>query len=82
MGNHDLRLYTDRERDKSMEYVITADNIRCGGCVSTIQDALGSLDGVQAVAVDIESGRVTITAEEGLRDLLAAALEASGYPEK
>lgn len=65
-----------------MEYVIDADNIKCGGCVSTIQDALGSLDGVQAVDVDIESGRVTVTADEGLRDRLAAALRASGYPEK
>lgn len=65
-----------------MEYIIDADNIKCGGCASTIQDALGSLDGVQAVDVDIESGRVTVTADEGLRDVLAAALKASGYPEK
>ena len=65
-----------------MEYIIEADNIRCGGCASTKQDALGTLDGVQAVDVDIESGRVTVTADEGLRDLLAATLEASGYPEK
>ena len=65
-----------------MEYIIEADNIKCGGCASAIQDALGKLDGVQAVSVDVDSGRVTVTAEDGLRDELAATLEASGYPEK
>ena len=65
-----------------MEYVIDADNIKCGGCASTIQDALGRLDGVQAVDVDIESGRITVTADDGLRDVLAATLKSSGYPEK
>ena len=65
-----------------MEYIIEADNIRCNGCASAIRDALGELDAVQAVAVDIASGRVTVTADVGLRDLLAATLKASGYPVK
>jgi copper chaperone len=65
-----------------MEYVIVADNIKCDGCASSIKDALGKLDGVQAVDVDVDSGRVTVTADDGLRDVLAATLEASGYPEK
>ena len=65
-----------------MEYIFDADNIKCGGCASAIQDALGKLDGVQAVSVDVDSGRVTVTAEDGLRDELAATLEASGYPDK
>jgi len=65
-----------------MSYTIAVENIKCGGCASAIQDALGKLDGVQAVSVDVDSGRVTVTAEDGLRDELAATLEASGYPEK
>lgn len=65
-----------------MEYIIDADNIRCGGCASAIQEVLGKLDGVQAVNVDIDSGRVTVTADEGLHDVLDATLEASGYPKK
>ena len=65
-----------------MEYVIVADNIKCDGCASSIKDALGRLDGVQAVDVDVDSGRVTVSADDGLRDVLAATLEASGYPEK
>ncbi len=65
-----------------MEYIIDADNIKCGGCAGAIEEALGKLDGVQAVAVDIASGRVTVTADDGLRDSLAATLKACGYPEK
>ena len=65
-----------------MEYVINADNIKCGGCASAIQDALGKLDGVQTVNVNIGSGQVTVTADDGMRDELAATLAASGYPEK
>ena len=65
-----------------MDYIIDADNIKCGGCASAIQDALGKLDGVQAVSVDIESGRVTVTADDGLHEVLAATLAATGYLEK
>jgi copper chaperone len=65
-----------------MEYIIEADNIKCGGCASAIQDALGKLDGVQAVSVDIESGRVTVMADDGLHGMLVETLKASGYPEK
>ena len=69
-------------RGKRMQYIIDVDNIKCGGCASAIQDALGKLDGVQAVNVDVDSGRVTVTADDRLRDVLAATLEARGYPEK
>ena len=65
-----------------MQYIIDADNIKCGGCASAIQDALGRLDGVEQVGVDIASGRVTVTAADGMRELIAATLKDSGYPEK
>ena len=65
-----------------MDYIIDADNIKCGGCASAIQDALGRLDGVEQVGVDIASGRVTVTAADGMRELIAATLKDSGYPEK
>jgi copper chaperone len=65
-----------------MEYTIDAENIKCEGCASTIRDALGSISGVQKVEVNIAAGRVTVTAEEGLRNALTEALQASGYPER
>ena len=65
-----------------MEYIIDAENIKCGGCASAIEDALGKLDGVEQVSVDIAFGRVTVTAADGMRELIAATLKDSGYPEK
>jgi copper chaperone len=65
-----------------MEYRIDAENIKCEGCASTIRDALIRISGVHGVEVDIATGRVTVAADEGLRDAITAALLASGYPER
>jgi copper chaperone len=63
-----------------MEYNIDAENIKCDGCASTIRDALGRISGVHEVAVEIATGRVTVQADEGLREAITAALRESGYP--
>jgi copper chaperone CopZ len=65
-----------------MEYKIDAENIKCEGCASTIRDTLGRISGVHEVAVEIATGRVTVEADEGLHDVIRAALQASGYPER
>jgi len=65
-----------------MQYRIDVENIKCEGCASTIRDALGRIGGVHEVEVDIAAGRVTVAADEGLRDAITAALQASGYPER
>jgi copper chaperone len=65
-----------------MEHVIEVENIRCGGCANTITHSLQKLDGVSSVSVDIENGRVNITATTDDRERLVAALLKNGYPEK
>lgn len=65
-----------------MEHVIEVENIRCGGCANTITHSLQKLDGVSEVSVDIESGRVTVTAATDDRERLVADLLKNGYPEK
>ena len=65
-----------------MQHVIEVENIKCGGCASSITRALQKIDGVSSVSVDIENGRVTATAATGDRGTLVAALLKSGYPEK
>ena len=45
----------------------------------------GGLQGLAVfheVEVDIAAGRVTVTADENLRNAITAALQASGYPER
>jgi copper chaperone len=59
----------------------TAQNIKCGGCVSTIQEGLGSLPGVDKVDVEIEGGKVTVTGANLSRSQISAKLKDLGYPE-
>jgi len=65
-----------------MEHVIEVENIKCGGCASSITQSLQKLDGISSVSVDIENGRVSVTAAAADRERLVAALLKSGYPEK
>ena len=48
-----------------MNYQIRVENIKCGGCASTISSKLSALKGVTAVDVDIAEGIVTAEADEG-----------------
>ncbi len=64
-------------------YIIEAQNVKCGGCVATIQDNLQKLPGVQSVSVEINPGRVTVEAEDNVqRATLVDTLASLGYPEK
>lgn len=65
-----------------MQHIIEVENIKCGGCANTITRQLKQIAGVEAVSVDIDSGRVTVEADDQTREQVIAALHASGYPEK
>jgi len=59
----------------------SVDNVKCDGCAANIQNALRALPGVEAVEVEVASGKVTVSGD-GEREMLATALAAAGYPEK
>ena len=63
------------------EEVFSVKNIKCGGCVSAIQEGLQGLPGVASVEVVIESGRVTVIGTGLDRALLSNKLAELGYPE-
>ena len=65
-----------------MQHVIEVENIKCGGCASTIKTRLGKIEGVESMEIDIEQGRVTVEAPDNTREQLVATLLANGYPEK
>ncbi len=65
-----------------MNEIFTVDNVKCAGCVKTIQDGLGELPGVTAVTVDIPSGEVRVEGTDLDRARLAARLSELGYPER
>jgi copper chaperone len=63
-----------------MNYSIDVENIKCGGCASSIRNKLSEDTRVLGVQVDIEAGRVLIDGEESARDDLIGALAQMGYP--
>lgn len=65
-----------------MQHIIEVENIKCGGCANTITGKLSKLEGVDAVQVEIEAGRITVEAPDAARAQLVTTLLASGYPEK
>ena len=52
----------------------------CGHCVASVTEELSELDGVEDVAVVLETGAVTVTSSAPLdRDAVQAAVTEAGY---
>jgi len=64
-----------------MQYEISVENIKCGGCASTISTKLVEIEGVETVNIDVEQRVVKVQSAEGMREQLAATLLKLGYPE-
>ena len=64
-----------------MELQIIVENIKCGGCMNSIQTALSKLENVEKVTIDKETETITIigTIEKAL---VIKKLNELGYPEK
>jgi len=60
--------------------VVNVTGMTCGHCVLSIKSAVGAVDGVTDVDVDLSTGQVTITSD-GPVDLSAvgAAVDDAGY---
>ena len=58
----------------------TVTGMTCGHCVSSVTEEVGELPGVNDVQVDLDSGRVTVTADGPVgADKVRAAVEEAGY---
>ena len=52
----------------------------CGHCVSAVSSEISRLEGVQAVDVELESGKVTVTSDGSLSlDAVRDAVDEAGY---
>lgn len=58
---------------------LTVQGMTCGSCVKHVTAALKSLPGVTAVDVDLNAGRVRVTASSDTTAFIAA-LDDAGYP--
>ncbi|MFJ7908678.1 heavy-metal-associated domain-containing protein [Kitasatospora sp. NPDC096204] len=60
--------------------VFQVKGMTCGHCVSSVTAELKKIDGVEDVAVDLATGRVTVGSTLPLADsAVAAALDEAGY---
>ena len=58
----------------------TVSGMTCSHCVSSVTEEVSELPGVRSVQVDLESGRVTVTADAPVgTDQVRAAVEEAGY---
>ncbi|MBT8438956.1 MAG: heavy-metal-associated domain-containing protein [Gammaproteobacteria bacterium] len=64
-----------------MTYQINVENIKCGGCATTIRSKLEAMDSIDKIDVDIGEGIVKVEAGEDTREAVTAKLLKLGYPE-
>jgi copper chaperone CopZ len=59
------------------------DNVKCSGCVNSIRNKIGDLNGVQSVAVEMKSGTVQVDYDGELsKSEIMITLAKIGYPVK
>lgn len=63
---------------QTQTYTVTG--MTCGHCATSVSEEISELDGVQDVAVVVETGAVTVTSAEPLDEgAVRAAVEEAGY---
>jgi len=63
---------------QTQTYTVTG--MTCGHCATSVTEEISELDGVQDVAVVVETGAVTVTSAEPLDEAdVRAAVEEAGY---
>ena len=64
-----------------MTAAIQIENLKCGGCATTIKKGLLSLNAVKEVTVDVENSIVSIISENNDFETIKEKLAKLGYPE-
>ena len=60
--------------------VLTVQGMTCGHCVAAVTEEVSAIAGVTGVEVDLESGRVTVTADaDPAPEAMLAAVDEAGY---
>ena len=60
--------------------VWTVEGMTCGHCVKAVTEEVAAIPGVTEVVVELDGGRVTVTAEaDPTEEAVAAAVDEAGY---
>jgi copper chaperone CopZ len=61
------------------EHSYIVSGMTCAHCVNAVSDEIGAIVGVDAVHVDLESGRVRVTGTGYTDEQVQAAVDEAGY---
>lgn len=70
-----------KKKIKTMKAEIHVENLKCGGCASTITKGLLSIKGVENVEIDVEKSIVSISTTNTDLEEVKSKLSKLGYPE-
>jgi len=66
--------------DNPNTHTWTVSGMTCGHCVASVTEEVSEIAGVTDVAVDLDSGALTVTSDQPLLDdTVRAAVEEAGY---
>lgn len=64
-----------------MKTTIQIENLKCGGCATTIKKGILSLNTITDVNIDVEESTVQFESESDVIELVKEKLSKMGYPE-
>ena len=67
------------ERAEAQKLEIEVAGMTCGHCVSSVEEEISEVGGVEAVSADLESGRVVVTGTDVDMEAIRAAVAEAGY---
>jgi copper chaperone CopZ len=62
--------------------VIWVENIKCGGCMTSIKSAIMKFAGVKSVEINLEEEKISIVGQGVKKEAILKKLTSLGYPEK
>ena len=63
------------------QMTVTAPDIVCGGCATAIKNAIGKIEGISKIDVDVENKKVRVEHNGGIsREKIVETLDDAGFP--
>jgi copper chaperone len=64
---------------KKMKKILIVEGMACGHCEKAVKNALGQIEGVSSVEVNLNSKTVEVNGESLVDEILKEAIEDAGY---
>jgi copper chaperone len=61
---------------------IFVENMKCGGCMTSIKNALEKIKGIVKVEINLDEEKISLTGDQYLLSEVIDSLNGMGYPQK